>query len=40
LEDWYHSSIKNKNLWETLCNRIEACSNLEEIIQNESEFGL
>ena len=40
LEGWYHSSIKNKNLWETLCNRIEACSNLEEIIQNESEFGL
>ena len=32
LEGWYHSSIKNKNLWETLCNRIEALANVEEYV--------
>ena len=40
LEGWYHSSIKNKNLWETLCNRIETYSNLEETILNGERVGV
>ena len=40
LEGWYHSSIKNKNLWETICQRIEELDGLEEIICDEESFGV
>ena len=40
LEGWYHSSIKNKNLWETLCRRIEEYGNIKETILNGETVGV
>ena len=40
LSGWHHSSTKNKNLWETLCQRIEELDGLEEIICTEESFGV
>ena len=39
-QGWSEQNEEDEEKWETLCQRIEGCSNLEEIIQNESEFGL